>query len=218
MNKQKDKHIKTKNAYDYIYSKINQGEILSGETLTERNIAKMLNMSRTPVREAFRKLEQDGIVTFEPYKGVRVISYTKEKVEQLYSVRTALEVLSIEVCVKKENAVLVNTLNNLLKNAEQAVFHQDIIKLREINSLFHSEIANFTNNPYLISNLKNLQTKIDMLMTKSLSNRGRPQQNIEEHQLIVWAIQEKNVNLAKSLVEHHIKKSLENVLKNVEDE
>ena len=159
MNRETERFIKTKNVYDYIYFGINQGEIQPGDTLTERNIAAKLDVSRTPVREAFRKLEQDGIVTFEPYKGIRVNSYTKEEIEHLYNVRVALEVLSIEICTKKDNAVLVTTLNTLLENAKQAVEDNDIIKLRDINSNFHSEIAKFTQNPYLISTLNNLQNQ-----------------------------------------------------------
>src|SRR5690625_332587 len=217
MNRETDRLIKTENVYEHIYLSINQGKILPGDTLTERNIAAKVDVSRTPVREAFRKLEQDGIVTFEPYKGIRVMSYTKQEIAHLYSVRGALEVLSVEICVQKENEILINSLNQLIEKAKQAVTENNIIKLRDINSNFHSQIAQYTQNPYLISTLNNLQTKIDMFMTKSLSNKGRPQKNIEEHQRIIWAIQEKDIELARSLVKFHIKKSLENVLYNLDE-
>lgn len=205
---------KINQAYDFICEKIQQGAFKPGFLLKERDIAKELDISRTPVREAFRRLEENGIVTFIPYRGVSISNYSREEIIQLYRVRIALEVLAAEICAEQENEELINRLEEVLGLAEIATAERNILEIRNVNRKFHNSIIEFTKNPFLINKLRDLQAKIDLCMMRSLSNTGRPSYTLEEHKLITWALKNKNKQLAEQLVRFHIEKSLDNVLLN----
>lgn len=201
-------------AYEFIYSRIQNGFFQPGLFLKERDVAEALKISRTPVREAFRRLEENGLITFVPYRGVQVSNYSKEQIKQLYEVRICLEVLAAEICANKPNKDLIKNLEVILETAEEVTNSEDIVYLRNTNRDFHNTIINYTENPFLIAKLKDLQTKIDICMMQSLSNVGRPSHTLEEHKLIVWALKTQNKELSKEIVRYHIEKSLTNVLLN----
>jgi len=205
---------KINQAYDFIFNGIQQGAFKPGYLLKERDIAKELDISRTPVREAFRKLEENGLVTFIPYRGVSISAYSKKEIIQLYRVRIALEVLAAEICAEQKNKNLIIQLRNILDLAEDATKREKIIEIRNINRKFHNAIIEFTNNPFLVNKLRDLQAKIDLCMVRSLSNTGRPSNTLEEHKLIALALKNNDKSKAKELIKFHIEKSLENVLLN----
>ncbi|MCL7749229.1 GntR family transcriptional regulator [Halalkalibacter alkaliphilus] len=211
-----EKDIKTDSVFDHIYKGIKDGLIKSGETLSERGLASELNVSRTPVREALRRLENYGLVEPEPHKGVKVISFSEEKVKQLYQVREVLEGLGAKLLAEKANPKDIERLEMLLAEAEKAAKNNDIDLLRNINSQFHIEIASSTNNLYLINTMQTLQSHISVCMGTSLKVTGRPLENIEEHHLILDAIKRGEPDFAEAVTKYHVRKSMENVLKNLE--
>lgn len=211
-----EKDIKTDSVFDHIYSGIKKGVIKSGETLSERSLATELNVSRTPVREAFRRLEKYGLVEPKPHKGVKVISFSIDRVKQLYQVREVLEGLGARILAENANPGNIEKLEILLNEASEAAKNEDIKLLRNINSQFHSELARSTNNLYLINTMQTLQSHISVCMATSLARTGRPMENIEEHHLILDAIKRKDPDFAEAVTKYHVRTSMENVLKNLE--
>lgn len=202
--------------FEHIYNGIKNGTIKSDETLSERSLAKELNVSRTPVREAFRRLEKYGLVETEPHRGVKVITFSADRVMQLYKVREVLEGLAARGLAENPNKESIRRLEKLLTKASEAVKDEDIELLSEINSQFHSELAHSTNNLYLIDIMKTLQSHISICMTASLARTGRPFKNIEEHHLILNAIKQGDSDFAESMAKYHVRTSMENVLKNLD--
>lgn len=204
--------------FDSLWHSIITGEIAPGEMLTERDLAKSLGVSRTPIREALRKLEKYGLVQHERNKGVRVISVTTDSVRQLYEVRELLEGLGASTLAKKANDEDIRSLEAHLHQAEKAAEENNIEKLSRINTEFHLELARKSGNQYLENIMSTLQSHISLVMSKSLSQTGRPTKNIVEHWMIVDAIKQGDPELAKSIASYHVRKAMTKAIEQVSNQ
>lgn len=207
--------VKRDRVFNHIFTSIKRGEYAQGQTLTERGLANELGVSRTPIREAFRQLENIGLVEAEPHRGVRVISISDDHVKQLYDIREVLEGLGARRLAEKENVEVINKLNLLLEQARKAVDSEDIDLLSKINRSFHMEIALGSGNLYLYHTLETLQTQISLFMATSLSQSGRPLLNLEEHMMLLMAIESGDSNLAETTARYHVRKALSYTLKEI---
>lgn len=207
---------KRNQVYEYVYNAIKNKEIKSGQILSERELANELGISRTPIREAFQQLIKDGIVENEQYRGVKVVSMTIDKVTQLYQVREVLEGLSARLLAEKQDQQVIEELGELLRKAEASIVNGNIELLSDINAQFHNKIVKTTKNCYLNTALKRLQTHISLMMTTSLSSDGRPLQNIQEHWMIVNALEKGDERLAEEAMRHHIRNAYDTAIKELE--
>ena len=205
--------VKKNSVYDYLFNAIRSGDIKPGQTLTERGLAEKIGVSRTPVREAIRKLEEQGIVTHEPHKGVKVITLSEEKVAQLYDVRELLEGLAVRRLAERQTPQMIEELRGFIERAEKEAVENKIRELAEINSEFHLALARLSGNVYLETIMNMLQTQISLMMSASLSTSGRPLQNIEEHKGLIDAIRSGDGEFAESIAKHHVRKAREHAMK-----
>lgn len=205
--------VKKNSVYDYLFNAIRTGDIKPGQTLTERGLAEKIGVSRTPVREAIRKLEEQGIVTHEPHKGVKVITLSEEKVAQLYDVRELLEGLAVRRLAERQTPEMIEELRGFIERAEEEAVQNNIRELAEINSEFHLALARLSGNVYLETIMNMLQTQISLMMSASLSTSGRPLQNIEEHKGLIDAIRSGDGEFAESIAKHHVRKAREHAMK-----
>ncbi|MFD1861381.1 GntR family transcriptional regulator [Planococcus chinensis] len=205
--------VKKNSVYDYLFNAIRSGDIKPGQTLTERGLAEKIGVSRTPVREAIRKLEEQGIVTHEPHKGVKVITLSEEKVAQLYDVRELLEGLAVRRLAECQTPQMIEELRGFIERAEKEAVENNIRELAEINSEFHLALARLSGNVYLETIMNMLQTQISLMMSASLSTSGRPLQNIEEHKGLIDAIRSGDGEFAESIAKHHVRKAREHAMK-----
>lgn len=207
--------VKKNTVYDYLYNAIRKGEIKAGDTLTERDLAERLGVSRTPIREAIRKLEEQGVVIHEPHKGAKVITLSVEKAAELYEVRELLEGLAARKLAKIHTAEMMDELTAYIEKAEKSALEDDIEKLSDINSAFHLALARLSGNIYLEVIMNMLQTQISLLMTTSLSYSGRPLENIEEHKRILEAIKSGDGNFAESTAKYHVRQAKIHAMKKI---
>jgi len=210
--------VKGNSVYDFIIHQIKMGEIVPGQTLTERGIANEIGVSRTPIREAFKKLIEQGLMEYEPHKGVKVTLYSKEKIEDLYEIRELLEGLSVRRIAERHTDEDIKKLEQYIELAEKAVEEGSLFKLSEINSEFHNTLARLSGNHYLLEIMSALQMQISLLMSQSLSNKGRPYKNIEEHKMIINAIKSGDKFLAEETAKYHVRKSRDNFLLKIKGE
>lgn len=210
MNEMTD--VKKNSVYEYLYNAIRTGEIQPGQTLTERGLAEKIGVSRTPVREAIRKLEEQGIVTHEPHKGVKVITLSVDKVAQLYDVRELLEGLAARKLAERHTPEGIDELTALIDEAEQEAMANHVPELARINSEFHLSLARLSGNIYLEAIMNMLQTQIGLMMSASLSTSGRPLQNISEHKMLIDAIRSGDGEFAESIAKHHVRNAREHAM------
>ena len=204
--------VKKNSVYEYLYNAIQTGEIKPGQTLTERGLAEKIGVSRTPVREAIRKLEEQGIVTHEPHKGVKVITLSLDKVLQLYEVRELLEGLAARKLSERQTPEVIGELSGLIAEAEKQAMANNVHELARINSEFHLTLARLSGNVYLEAIMNMLQTQIGLMMSASLSTSGRPLQNISEHKMLIDAIRSGDGEFAESTAKHHVRNAREHAM------
>ncbi|WKA58389.1 GntR family transcriptional regulator [Planococcus shenhongbingii] len=207
--------VKKNSVYDYLYNAIRTGDIKPGQTLTERELAEKIGVSRTPVREAIRKLEEQGLVTHVPHKGVKVATLTMEKVAQLYEVREVLEGLAARTLSQIQTPEIIDELNSYVAKAEKEAAANNIKELADINSEFHLALTRLSENFYLEAIMTMLQTQIGLMMSTSLSQAGRPLRNVEEHKMMISAIQSGDGDVAESMARFHVRKAKENAFKKI---
>lgn len=207
--------VKKNTVYDYLYNAIRLGEIKAGDTLTERGLSEKLGVSRTPIREAIRKLEEQGVVLHEPHKGVKVITLSVEKASELYEVRELLEGLAARKLAQVHTTEMMGELAGYIEQAEKRALAGDIVKLSDINSAFHLALARLSGNVYLEVIMNMLQTQISLLMTTSLSYSGRPLENIEEHKRILEAIKSGDGDFAESTAQYHVRQAKNHAMKKI---
>jgi len=131
----------TENVASIIQKKIINGHILPGDRIIEEELSRELNVSRGPIREAFRKLEYDGLIVCESNKGCRVKTISSAEVEEIYIIRYGLEVLSTEVCEGKFSDKTIAALDMHVKQMEEAAIEHNVEALFQLDEKFHAQIV-----------------------------------------------------------------------------
>ncbi|MCS7235906.1 MAG: GntR family transcriptional regulator [Armatimonadota bacterium] len=185
------------------------GRFQPGQRLVERELVELLGVSRTPIREALRKLELEGLVTTIPYKGPVVTRPTVEDARQLYQVRAALEGQATALLAARAEADDLDCLGRLLQEAEAAVRAGDVRAVLAANNAFHDELARRCGNALLESLISNLRNRIILLRVESLSLPGRPPESVAEHHEIVERLHAHDPEGARRAMERHILRAWE---------
>lgn len=185
------------------------GYFRPGESVSEREVAEMLGVSRTPVREAFQKLEKDGIVVYQTNRGYMIPTFTPEQLKHIYIVREQMEGLSARLLAEKKDKQVVAEMR---RNIEMAAKENDVKQQAMINGKFHQLMADGTENPYLINIFQTLRSTIGLIRSTSLSYQDRLKTNLQEHTSICDAIESGDAELAERVARIHIHNSMESAL------
>lgn len=180
------------------------GRFQPGERLPDRKLVKLMGVSRTPIREALRKLELEGLVTTVPYKGPAVAVPTAQDARELFETRAALEGQAVALFARRAHAAAIERLRAHVTVAQGALAVGDIQGVLQANNAFHDEVASGCGNSLLRELIANLRDRIILLRVQSLSYPGRPARSIAEHQAILRMIARREVKAAKRLVEEHV--------------
>ncbi|PVE64474.1 GntR family transcriptional regulator [Priestia megaterium] len=207
------------NLYEQVYLSIKnsiiQGEFRPGEKLTEAKLSKVLNASRTPIRDALRKLEQEGLVTFYPSQGVEVSSLSAETITSLYECRAVLEGLATRKAIENMSGDNLDTLEESIILAKRYFEKKDLDKVVEKNTLFHDTIIQLSKNAPLIQMMDNIRTQILRYRIITSSIGFRPT-FLEDHWNIYKAIKEGDSEKADTLMKQHILDDLSTILEGLE--
>ncbi|MDA8189643.1 MAG: GntR family transcriptional regulator [Dehalococcoidales bacterium] len=191
-------------AYLKIKNAIVGGYFKAGERLREQELAEKIGISRTPIREALRRLEREGYLEKLHYKGATVRKFSLKEAEHIYQIRAALEGLSAYLLAQVAGAELVEKFRRNLSQAGQALAEQDLARVAAMNDEFHDLLANGHHNEILSDMLLNLRGCISILRVSTWTAQGRPAQTIEEHKEIVEAVAQKMPEAARSAAVRHI--------------
>ena len=135
-------------AYHRLYEAIRSGDFRPGDRLREIEVAKRLDLSRTPVREALRKLESDGIVEHRPRLGAVIRTLTPSEVVELYEMRLVLERTAAQMAAKHANDAEIDLLNDI--NDQIAALGDDTQQAAALNQDFHHRIYLASRNRFLL--------------------------------------------------------------------
>ena len=177
---------------DVVFNTLRQailrGEMEPGERLMEIQLAQKLGVSRTPIREAIRKLELEGLVIMIPRKGAEVAHITEKDMKDVLEVRSTLEELVVELAIKNVTDEKIEELKCANKVFESAIVSKDAVNIVEADVKFHDILYSMTNNARL-EYVKDARTHSII---------------ISEHNDIIKQIRDKNVPVAKTVIHQHI--------------
>ncbi|MBC7078104.1 MAG: GntR family transcriptional regulator, partial [Synergistales bacterium] len=191
-------------AFEKIKEAIIKGHFKPGEKLVEQTLAQEMGVSRTPVREAIRRLEAEGFVVSIPRKGVVVSRADKEEIVQLYSIRAELEGLAARWAIENADEDDIQKLDEAISRMEEAAASGDLDGVVQSNTLFHDAIAQASKSRILCTLLKTLQDNIQRFRFQSLHLPGRPEAALAEHKETIAAIKEKKAEEADRLLTEHL--------------
>ena len=182
-------------AYEYIRNRILDGSYRGGIKLVEERLAEEIGVSRTPIREAVRRLEQEGLI-----KNKRIYKPTKQDLLYLYEMRVLLESYTAKKAARNMSNETLNELKKTIEKARQAQGESIYIA----NQRFHDLITNECQNPVITETLLRVRT-VFYLVSLSIDFYKRPQ-IIDEHEAIYMAIKDRNEALASELMVKHLER------------
>lgn len=187
-------------------SQILKGELKPGERLMEITLANRLGVSRTPVREAIRKLEHDGLVVMVPRRGAHVAEITRQELLDVLEVRKSLEILAIQkACDRMTDEDLGRLVLAERTFAEQAARRDaDITSLGEADEHFHDVIYESTGNRRLVQMLSNLREQMYRFRVEYLKDLDIRQVPVSEHEAMIRALEMKDKEEAVRITSLHI--------------
>ena len=188
---------------EQIRGAIQSGRYKPGERIRETEVAKWLEVSRTPVREALRRLESEGLLTFVSWRGVIVAELDRQQVNELYVMREVLEGAAARLAARHIDDAEIDLLEALLERGSQV--EDDPDKLAELNRQFHEIIYAAAHNRYLIQTLEQMRNSLALLQGTTFSVPGRAAIVASEHNKILKAIRKRDPDAAEHAARVHIR-------------
>ena len=201
---------------DVVFNTLRQailrGELKPGERLMEIQLANKLGVSRTPIREALRKLELEGLVNMVPRKGAEVADITEKSLRDVLEVRKALEELSVQLACEKITEEEIEELKRVAERFKDTLNDQDVTKIAEADVAFHDVIYTATDNQKLILLLNNLREQMYRYRVEYLKKEEAYPQLIAEHEELIDNISKRNKEEATRIMCEHIDNQVATVI------
>ena len=206
---------------DVVFNTLRQailtGELKPGERLMEIHLANKLGVSRTPIREAIRKLELEGLVTMIPRRGAEVAQITEKSMNDVLEVRRAMDALCVELACDRITPEELQDLKKACDTFEAAVKTDDIKQIAQADVAFHDIIYAATDNRRLIQLLNNLREQMYRYRIEYLKKKECYPQLLEEHQTIIDSIESRDKDRATQITGQHIKNQAEAVVDTIRE-
>lgn len=191
---------------------LNQQKYMPGDKITETKIAKELEVSQAPVREAIRDLQMMGFVESEPYKGSHIKEVSAKELIDLYDVRISLETLAVRQAIQRMTERDMKYLESLVNKMAKTSKENDYVKQTELDGKFHYSIIEFSDNIILTKVWKNLGieywTWVGLKFLKDNQKYDFVDQ-VSRHREVFKAINDRDVEKAISLIKKHFEESKE---------
>ena len=196
--------------YEQIKKKIFEKALVSGQRLPEITIANELNVSRTPVREALRRLQNEGLVQIIPGWGACLVSPTRQEIIDTYEVREELEVMAVRKTAKVITPLQVCRLREQIEAERESFAKRDLESYLNVNDNFHIIIAESSGNRTLTDYVKNIlsRTFVQMLFLESFFDFDT-NPSLEEHITILEALEKHKVQESVRLMREHLRNSMD---------
>ena len=191
---------------------VRRGVLKPGERLMEIQLAEELGVSRTPVREAIRKLEMEGYVIMMPRRGTYIADLSIRDVNEVFEIRTSLESLASGLAAERITEEELEKLQRLLVEIGAHIKNGDMESIVRTDTEFHDLLYQASRNTRLVGIISNLREQLTRFRTTSMSFPGRLKATLEEHRKIVEAIAQGDEKAARKAAEHHMEKSEQTLL------
>lgn len=181
-----------------------EGTLEPGDRLVETYIAENMGVSRTPVREAFRQLEIEGLAENVPRKGTIVKGISKKDILEIYEIREMLEGLSARLACANISKEQIEDLKDKISKMGQLIDSRDSTEYWKLHGEFHNIIQHVSGNKRLIDQMKQINEYLADLRTRTLVMDKRRSGAMEEHKKLIKAFEEKDEMLAEKIGREHV--------------
>ena len=181
------------------------GALQPGERLNQEALAERLGVSRMPVREALRRLQAEGLVTLQPYRGAIVAGLSTRELREIYEIRMALEVLAMKIGFEEAGGLDVDQMEAVLRQLDKPVDEDAWLAL---NTDFHNLLYRGADRPLLLENIGVLRNKSDRFLRLFAAKQGRTVQAQREHWAILEALRRKDIGKACHLLQDHLQSTV----------
>jgi len=183
------------------------GEIRAGERLNEVAIAQRLQVSRGPIREALRSLEEAGLVSFEKNRGAAVRVVTPEAAIEIYEIRAVMEALACRRAAARVSAREVDALRPLVEEMDEAVGAGDVGRFNGVNIAFHERLVELSGSRELAVAYRRLVGNLTLFRLRTLAIEGSLAESNAEHRRIVDCLAARDAAAAARIMQDHIESS-----------
>lgn len=188
---------------------IEAGDLKPGERLVETQLAAQMQISRFPIREALRCLEKEGLVETQPFKGTRVVEFTPEDIEEIYSLRSALEEMAVRIWVPRDNAQkVVTSLTRTVRAMEQAAADDNPDEVVARDARFHRIVCEAARHRRLLAVWRDLEKQQRMLMKLEKYYYEDLNDYVATHHAVLKALASSDGSQAAAAVREHITMAL----------
>ncbi len=202
---------------DVVFNTLRQailtGELKPGERLMEIHLANKLGVSRTPIREAIRKLELEGLVTMIPRRGAEVAQITEKSLQDVLEVRRSLDALCAELACERITDSELAALEAACRHFEEATHTKDTRAIAAADVALHDIIIKATNNARLLQLVNNLAEQMYRYRFEYIKDFSMHSRLVEEHRVIFEAIRSKDKKTAAGAAVTHIDNQMESIAK-----
>jgi len=195
-------------AYDYLKGAIVQGTFERGRVYSEQYFADLLEISRTPVREAVLQLSQEGFVQIHPNIGVSVKENSAQDIQEIFQLRSAIECYCCKSAAERitspdGEALLQNLERHILEEEKIYRSHGSPAQCMQHDSTFHMALVEFSGNSQIVEIMNRLRSRINIVGAETFSSPGRLEATLREHRRIVESIRQGLAMEAYQAAEHH---------------
>ena len=198
--------------FDHLENDILSGKYQRGEILTESKLSTELGVSRTPIREALRRLEQEHIIE-ESGKGSVVIGINEKDLEDIFMIRKSLECQVAALAAKNRTEEQLKQLREALEFQEFYLNKKDPDQIKLMDSRFHETLYKLSGSTAFYDTLVPLHKKIQKYRRASVTNSSRAEASVAEHRKIYEAIESQNTALAAKYASEHVENAYKHIMR-----
>ena len=202
--------------YETLREAIRNGSLTPGERLMEIQLAEELGVSRTPVREAIRKLELERFVVMLPRRGTYVANLSLKDINEVFEIRAALDGLAAGLAAERITEEELEQMERLLVEIADDIEQHNNQKIVESDEAFHDILYRASRNERLVGIICNLREQFTRFRSVSINYPGRLQNTLEEHRQLVEAIAQRNPEAAQQKAREHIENAEQTLLLEME--
>jgi len=199
-------------AYDKLKHAIITGELPAGSRIVETAFADQLHISRTPLREALRKLERDGLVEYVLRRGVVVRAFTLADIDEIFTIRNAMMMLILPSVVERVTKADIHELRIILSEIDVAMAENDFDAMAQLNRAFHHKIESLSDKKRILRVIDEQEEYITRFSAITIASIERRASAHEEHKQMADALEKRDLDGLKQLFVHHLDESKQTCL------
>lgn len=212
-----DSHSLRANVYRKIEEAILDGSLRPGDALIEQKLSETLGVSRTPIREALRQLELQGMVKNIPNRGCFVVGFSKKDILDMYAIRIRIESLAARWAAQNITSEELEKLQEIVDLQTFYVERGDTLQVWSLDNRFHELIFTACRSRMLRDTLSSLHRHIQRSRELSVKTAGRATLSVAEHRSILEAIAAHDADLAEECTSRHIAMAMKNVSDHIDE-